>query len=396
MIKKIVLTVVVLVTLMVLAIAAYVITAQTERPDISPKINSVVRNSEYQVKSTQAVDWMQSLYNQHNLPSFSVAVGINGQLVWQGVMGYADLDDATPADESTSYRIGSISKSMTAVAVMRLQEKGILNIDNSFGYYVKNYSTAHEKITLKQFLSHQSGVRHYIDELSENFSFTEYQNSREAATIVAQDPLLFEPGKGFNYTTYGYTFLSLVMEEASAKPFDIIMQEELFSPVGLQTTRLNKATESFPDLSTPYIEIDHSLYKSPEPNVSNKYAGGGILSTPSDMVKFGNALLDKSFIKKETRELLWTPVALANGDMNPENYALGFRAGNDDLGRFVHHGGKSVGGYSFLLIYPETKLVIAFATNVTPGNNSFDRLKEAQKLASIFTSNSISRYKNSL
>jgi serine beta-lactamase-like protein LACTB len=86
----------------------------------------------------------------------------------------------------------------------------------------------------------------------------------------------------------------------------------------------------------------------------------------------------------ESTEVMWTPVALSNGEMNPENYALGFRVGQDDVGRFVHHGGKSVGGYSFLLIYPDLDLVVAFSTNVTPSENSFDRLQQAQKIARLF------------
>lgn len=108
------------------------------------------------------------------------------------------------------------------------------------------------------------------------------------------------------------------------------------------------------------------------------------MSTPSDMVRFANSLLNNNLITVDSKETMWTPVALNNGEMNPENYALGFRVGQDDLGRFVHHGGRSIGGYSFLLIYPDLDFVVAFSTNITPSGNYFDRLQEAKKVARLF------------
>ncbi len=102
------------------------------------------------------------------------------------------------------------------------------------------------------------------------------------------------------------------------------------------------------------------------------------------MVRFANSLLNNILITVDSKETMWSPVTLNNGEMNPENYALGFRVGQDDLGRFVHHGGKSVGGYSFLLIYPDLNVVVAFSTNVTPSGNSFDRLHEAKKVVRLF------------
>lgn len=385
MIKKLSIAIILFIIAILVVLAGYISFIHTERPQNTPLPISNLLDQAYMNESQQADEWMKLLYAQHQLPSLSVAVGINGQLAWQGAIGYADLANEKLADTNTLYRIGSISKPMTAAVTLRLQEKNLLDIDQPLSKYLKDYSAQHSMITIKQLLTHQAGIRHYKDEIAENFSFTEYPTTRQAATIVEQDPLLFEPGHGFNYTTYGYTILSLVMESAANRSFDQLMQEELLSPLQLKETRLNKEKQLPANSSVPYIEIDHSLYKSPEPNVSNKYAGGGFISTPSDLVKFGNALLDEKFLGAKTRQVLWEPVPLANGQMNPENYALGFRTGMDELGRFVHHGGKSVGGYSFLIIYPDSNLVIAFASNVTPQNNSFDRIKEAKKLADIFS-----------
>ena len=130
------------------------------------------------------------------------------------------------------------------------------------------------------------------------------------------------------------------------------------------------------------------MLRAPQVNLSYKYAAGGYLSTPGDLVEFGNALLTHSFISESSRRQLWTPLALDNGEMNYENYAMGFRIGEDELGTCAHHGGKSVGGYAHFVISPEKELVVALMTNAPPAGFVFDRQQEAKKLAKLFLQNS--------
>src|SRR5690606_9645966 len=200
-------------------------------------------------------------------------------------------------------RIGSISKSMTATAVMRMQEKQAIAIDSNFDVYVSDYPVENSGFTIKQLLAHQGGVRHYVDELSENFSNKEYLSTRQAASIVENDALLFPPGEGFHYSTYGYTLVSLAMESVYSMPFEKIMYNEVFSPAGMAATQFDKAEKSSnSNLATPYLEVGASLFKSPNVNFSNKYAGGGYVSTPSDMVRFANSLLNNNLITVDSKE----------------------------------------------------------------------------------------------
>ena len=383
--KGIFLGLLLLITLLALLLAGYIFSIKTDRParDIEP--DSVLHNQEYKDKAAQAEQWLKLLYQQNLLPSVSVAVGIRGNLVWESAIGFSDVSSGTLANQSTQYRIGSISKPITTTAIMRMQEKQLISIDDLFGALVKDYPAENSGFTIKQLLAHQSGVRHYLDQLGENFNRKEYSSTREAASIVENDALLFPPGEQFHYSTYGYTLVSLAMESAYSIPFEKIMHEEVFIPSGMTSTIFDKAENTSKDnMATPYLHIGESLYRSPTANSSYKYAGGGYLSTPSDLVRFANSLLNDTLLTDDSKDIMWSPVALANGAMNSENYALGFRVGQDDWGRYVHHGGKSVGGYSFLLIYPEQDVVIAFASNVTPSGESFDRLQEARKMARLF------------
>lgn len=385
MIKKIVLGVLATIVLVALLLVGYILSIKVDRPFDNAEPISTLHNEKYQDNASKAEQWLKSIYEKNLFPSFSVSIGIQGELAWEGVIGFSDLSSRTLADQNIQYRIGSISKPITATAVMRMQEKQVLAVDSKFNIYVSDYPAENSGFTIKQLLTHQGGVRHYVDELSENFSNKEYLSARQAASIVENDALLFSPGKGFHYSTYGYTLVSLAMESAYSMPFEKIMYNEVFIPAGMIATQFDKAEKnSKKNIATPYIQVGESLFKSPDVNVSNKYAGGGYLSTPSDMVRFANSLLNNILITVDSKETMWSPVTLNNGEMNPENYALGFRVGQDDLGRFVHHGGKSVGGYSFLLIYPDLNVVVAFSTNVTPSGNSFDRLQEAKKVARLF------------
>ena len=336
---------------------------------------------------TKVGAWLESLYDNAQIPSISAAVGVNGDLVWAGTIGYADLKNKILADTNSLYRIGSISKSLTASALIKLKEQGVIELDSSFYSYVKDFPTKPSEFTIKQLAAHQAGIRHYHQGIGfyfENFNYSDYQNTRQAAAIVEDDDLLFTPGTSFNYSTYGYTLLALAMESADNNLFEDIMETEVFSSIEMSSTFFDKNNSPKKEMVAPYLAVKKTLLKAPKINLSYKFAGGGYISTPSDLVRFGNALLGNKFLPSSSRDILWTPVLFNNGGVNPENYGLGFRVNQDDLGRCIHHGGKSVGGYAHFAIYPELKIVVAFCTNVTPDGFVFDRQKEAQKLATIF------------
>ena len=187
--KGIFLGILLLITLLALLLAGYIFSIKTDRParDIEP--DSVLHNQEYKDKAARAEQWLKLLYQQNLLPSVSVAVGIRGDLIWESAIGFSDVSSGTLANQSTQYRIGSISKPITTTAIMRMQEKQLISIDDLFGALVKDYSAENSGFTIKQLLAHQSGVRHYIDQLGEKFNRKEYSSTREAASIIENDAL---------------------------------------------------------------------------------------------------------------------------------------------------------------------------------------------------------------
>jgi len=382
MLKKIFKSIAVILLIIATVAGLYVYSKISHRPEQPPTAHSFIIDENYNAASAKAEAWLTSLYAQNQLPSLSAAVSRDGKLVWAGTIGYADLMNKIPADSNSTYRIGSISKSLTAVAAMRMNEKGLIDINQPFNHYLPNFNSGNASYTLKQLLSHQAGIRHYNPTFSDNFNTKEYSSTRDAAALVENAPLLFSPGSAFHYSTYGYTLASLAMETAYKLSFEEIVNRGIIEPAKMTSTRAHKTQQTHDkNLTQPYWLISNTLFEAPEENVSHKYAGGGYLSTPTDLVKFGTALISNELITAESKNILWSPVLIVNGTINKEHYALGFRMGEDEFGKFAHHGGTANGGYSFLLIYHD--IVVAFSANYSPDNSGFDRLKAAKDLANM-------------
>jgi CubicO group peptidase (beta-lactamase class C family) len=388
MIKNFIFGVIAIIILGVMTVG-FLIWFQIEtKPQKVLKVKSIAHKKTSKDSKDNAGKWISSLYNNAQIPSVSAAISINGDLMWAGATGYADLNNNILADTDSIYRIGSVSKSITATALMRLHDQEIININSSFFSYVKDFPAKSYEFTIKQLASHQAGIRHYlegVDALFENYSNVEYASTREAAAIVEGDDLLFPPGSDFNYSTYGYTLLSLAMERASEQEFEEIIKKQVLSPARMASTFLEGSFINNKKITVPYMAADSLLLRSPEINLSSKYAGGGFISTPSDLVKLGNDLLGNGFLSVQSKDAMWSPSALDNGNVNSQNYGLGFRVDLDSRGKYVHHGGTSLGGFTYLVIYPDHNTVVAFATNVTPDGFVFDRQKEAEKLINIFS-----------
>src|SRR5688572_29308887 len=152
MLKKLFLGVVALIVFLIAMVVVYVLSISAARPETVPDVNTNLYQTVFQSAGVEADNWIRSVYANYRLPSMSAAVGINGNLVWAGAIGYADLDEKVPATSATRYRIGSISKSITAAAVMRMSEKGTMDINSPFNAYVKDFPAAKSGHTIKHLL----------------------------------------------------------------------------------------------------------------------------------------------------------------------------------------------------------------------------------------------------
>ena len=329
-------------------------------------------------------------------PSVSIAVGSGGKIVWAEALGYADLAAHRAATTQTQYAIGSTSKPLSASVVVRLADQGRIDLDKDIRTYAPAFPKKSYVVTARQLLSHQGGIRHYRfaftpPVFSESCSTVQYDSATASLAAFAADPLLFEPGTDFAYSSYGYTLLAAAVEGATHAHFLETMQTELFAPVGMASSGPDDLRIQNPLRASEYQNFAGDGYVVPAPytNVSVKWAGGGFRATPSDLVRFGMALLGDKIVTPQSRDMMFTPGKLRNGKVNRQHYGMGFRIQElkdpshpGETWLAAHHGGVAIGTQTMLIIMPKDNIVLAFSGNMS--SRDFDIFDATTDIAIMF------------
>ncbi len=328
----------------------------------------------YATAISQARPLVRKLQQRLRLPGIAVAIGIDGHEVWAYSSGYADLATAIPLQLDSQFRIGSTSKAFTSAAMATLVQAGKVDLDAPLQTYVPWFTARPWPVSTRQVMSHTAGLRDYG--LCACFPIWEYYNRRrfdslrEATAAIADSPLRFAPGTDYAYTSPGYNLAGAVIESAAQEDFLAYLTRAVLQPLQLAHTRADDARANLPNRVTFY-ETKGSEYKAAfAVDNSNKWPSGGLLSTPRDLVRFGNGILADRLFDAATRERFWTVQPLADGKPNEDNYALGWRVFHEQeiLGgrartTIVSHNGVATGATSRFALYPQRQLTIAILTN---------------------------------
>src|SRR5713101_1629117 len=308
------------------------------------------------------------------LPGVQIAVPVNGKLVWSEGFGYADAARKRPVTRETQFRIGSVSKPLTAAAVALLYQQGKLDLDAPVQRYVPSFPDKGYPITTRQLAGHLAGIRHYKDR--EFFLNHRFATVLDGLTIFQDDALLFPPGTRFSYSSYAWNLISAVVEGASGDDFLHYMSAHVFRPLGLAHTAPDRTDSLIPGRTQPYDRDSGGSYRiAPAVDNSYKWAGGGFVSTAEDLVKFGSALLEPGFLRAETLELLFTSQKTNRGEET--GYGIGWFLRTDSLGhRWAFHGGGSVGGTAAFGLDRDSRVVVAILANLS--NAPLDAAQEIE------------------
>lgn len=324
----------------------------------------------FEAAARQATEALQALKESRAIPGLSVAVGLDGQVIWTQTLGFADLDLQEPITVHSVFPLGSTTKTLTSIALGKLVEEGKLNLDAPIQEYVPYFPTKKFPLTARLLASHLSGLRDYDMMAGEYANTKHFASVREAVAVFVESPLLFEPGTDYHYSAYNYVLLSAAMEGAVGMDFLSYLQATVIKPLGLTRTGPILQDASTPDLVTGYTSgFFGRLEKAPFTDLSNKWAAGGFRSTPTEMVRIGNALLEGRVVSRKTFDLLTTPQRLSDGSPTGEPYALGWRSETRRFPglardvRMVHHGGLGNGSISFFVLFPDDGLVLSILGN---------------------------------
>ena len=303
---------------------------------------------------------IDSIMSSNTIPGMAIAVSQNGRLIWSMGYGLADVEQKVMVDPAnTKFRIASISKALTSIGLGILLEEKRIHLDSSIYFYLPDYPLQKYRPTVRQLASHTGGIRHYRG--NENESTLPYATVWEGLSIFSKDSLMYKPGTQFLYSSYGFNLLSAVMEKSSGINFLDFMKQRVLEPLNMNSTLADHPDQIIPGRGRYYTRQGTN---APYVDNSYKWAGGGYVSTATDLLKLGQAMIDGAIIKPETIHELITSQKLHNG--KETGYGLGWFSGNRTSGqRWFGHSGGAVGGSSNLVIYPEQKLVVVILTNVS-------------------------------
>jgi CubicO group peptidase (beta-lactamase class C family) len=316
------------------------------------------------------------------IPGLSIAVGRNGTVIWSEGFGLADIEKGVPVTPLTRFRLGSVSKILTAGGIARLVEDGKLDLDAPVQRYVPAFPAKPWPITTRQLAGHIGGIRHYAKDFAGPLKHKpHYASVAQGLTIFANDPLLFEPGTKYAYSSYGWNLISAVIEGAGGEEFLAYMQRAVFEPLGVRSLTADHVDRIIPHRTSFYARSrDGGLQNAAYSDNSYKWAGGGFLGTAEDLVRFGSAHLQPGFFNQSTLDLLFTSQTLSSG--KPTGVGIAWRIGVDANGRrILHHGGSLDGGRAMLMMFPESGIVVAMLANIYADFGE----KDAIRIGEIFT-----------
>ncbi len=295
---------------------------------------------------------------QTNVPGFSMAISKEGDVVYSKGFGLANVKASIPMDPTIQLRTASVAKVLTATAIGRLATEQKLNFDDPIGIHVPYIDVQYSNLTIRQLSGHTSGLKHRPN-------VTGYRNKqfawmKETLPFIT-DPLLFEPGTDYQYSTNAFNLLGVIIEEVSGMSYEMYMRKHIFEPLEMRQTFAEDIKKTNPKNTELYFLKKGKLLKEKLTSASYKLPGAGFRSTPTDLVKLTNAY-SNGMISEEVVAQMFQNNMLRNGKKT--NVGITWRISTDVYGnQAIEHAGSWRGTRTVLVYYPKEQLSIALMIN---------------------------------
>jgi CubicO group peptidase (beta-lactamase class C family) len=281
-------------------------------------------------------------------PGAAVMVIENGEILFEGGFGLANLESRTPITPQSAFRLASVSKQFTAMAVMILAERGQLAYDDELVEHLPELASYGDDITLRHLLAHLGGLPDYYDVLEEEAGESMPDTERAMEFLAGWGEPLFEAGDRYEYSNPGYEMLALVVERVSGQTFRVFLEESIFEPLGMHSAVVRDSSE--PEIANRvygYSRKEDTFVLSDDHVLNHIIGSGGVYASVRDLALWDEALYTETLVRRSTLEEAWSPVRLNDGEEYP--YGFGWRLGpNGALGRRVAHAGGWVGFSTFI------------------------------------------------
>jgi CubicO group peptidase (beta-lactamase class C family) len=298
---------------------------------------------------------------RQHIPGLTLLVARNGKPVREEGYGLSNIELNVAARPESIFQSGSVGKQFTATAVMMLVEEGKVALDDPLSKYFQDAPPAWKQVTVRQLLSHTAGFTDYPEDFDMRRDYTEADLIRKVKAI----PLAYPPGTAWSYSNLGYLTLGVLIHKVTGQFYGDFLQQRIFRPLGMSTTRIISEADIVPNRSAGYRlvngQIKNQEWVSPSLNTT---ADGALYFSILDLAKWDAALYTDRLLRRSSLEQMWTVAPLRDGKPNSGHYGFGWSIAKQDGHRLIEHGGAWQGFETQISRYVDDGLTVVVLTNL--------------------------------
>ncbi len=311
-------------------------------------------------------------------PGCAVSVIENGETIYNYIAGYAGIENNVAINEFTNFRLASVTKQFMAVSILILLERKLIALEDTFLQFFPDFPLYGKDITIYQLLTHTSGLKDYEDLIPKE-STNQVHDEDIIELLKSQDNTLFQPGIAYSYSNGGYCLLRLIIEKVSQQTIDAFLEENVFTPLGMDMTMVNYEGKTvIPNRAYGYSYEDGKPKKTDQDKTSATIGDGGIYSSIKDLQTWDQVLYTDKILSRESRDLLLTKHVLTDED-EETYYGFGLFLKNHNGKNIAYHGGSSIGFKNATYYVIDDKRTVVFLSN----RNGGDASGTAEKIADL-------------
>ena len=292
----------------------------------------------------------------------AVLLARKGEVVLRGGYGLANEEWRVPNTPTTKFRIGSVTKTFTAAAILRLVEGGAIELRANIGTWLGDLPEAWQPLTIHQLLTHTSGLKDHVAAPGKRTMNRTGAKPAELIDLISREPLLFPPGTSRVYSNTGYLLLGMLIEKVSSRPYAVYLEEEILRPVGLTATGYDSHLPVLQERASGYALQGGQLQNADFLDMSVPFSAGGLVSTVDDLLRWNNALHGDGLLKRSSYERMTAEYPETQQQDGLYGYGLfiGKTAGHTCL---AHSGGVN-GFIAAVQYYPEVEASLIVLSNL--------------------------------
>lgn len=307
------------------------------------------------------IDQMLAKIYKPGEPGAAALVIKDGKVILRKGYGVADMELGVPVEPDMIFRLGSITKQFTAVAILMLAEQGKLSLQDEITKFLPDYPTQGKTITVEHLLTHTSGIKSYTSMPEWLPLWRKDFSVKELVDLFKNQPMEFAPGERWNYNNSGYVLLGAIIEKASGLTYEEFLQKNIFGPLGMKHSGYGNIAPIIPRRIPGYSKGKNGFENAPYLSMTQPYAAGSLISSVDDLAVWNDSLFAEKLLPRKSLEKAFTTCKLKNGE--DTRYGYGWFICNYEGHRIIEHGGGINGFLTYFLTIPEDHIFVSILTN---------------------------------